>query len=229
MLYLTPSIINDGRRLIISSQGVSFMMLAPVGLERHNTVKVDAVDFQWMFEDQGASDLRFLTALRMNATYPYILPSVYLPSDPRIQVVDAGFRDNYGILSATRFLQVFKDWILENTSGAIILQISSSTKIGQISIDDTKGVIEGFFDPLGIAGKVLTLQEFEHDNSLGFIFDILGKDKFDIVRFIYRPTDKNIEATVSFHITQREKEDIMRAIYLEENQENLQYLKKILK
>jgi hypothetical protein len=229
ILYLTPSIVNDGRRLIISSQGASFMMLPPVGLERENSVVVDAVDFQWLFKEQGAANLNFLTALRMNATYPYILPSVNMPSEPRIQVVDAGFRDNYGILSATRFIQVFKDWIVENTSGVIILQISSSDKTDEISGNDSKGVIEGFFDPLGIAGKVLTLQEFEHDNSIGFIFDLLGKDQFDIIRFFYRPTDKNIEASVSFHITEREKQDILNAINLEENQENLQNLKDILK
>lgn len=229
ILYLTPSIINDGRRLIISSQGASFMMLPPVGLERQNSVVVDAVDFQWLFKEQGAANLNFLTALRMNATYPYILPSVNMPSEPRIQVVDAGFRDNYGILSATRFIQVFKDWIAEHTSGVVILQISSSDKTDEISGSDSKGVIEGFFDPLGIAGKVLTLQEFEHDNSIGFIFDLLGQDQFDIIRFFYRPTDKNIEASVSFHITEREKQDILNAINLDENQENLQNLKDILK
>lgn len=230
MLYLTPSIVNDGRRLIISPQGVSFMMIAPIGVEYHETIRIDAVDFGWLFKNQGASDLRYLTALRMNATYPYILPNVYLPSEPAMQVLDAGFRDNYGIHSATRFIQVFQDWIKANTSGVVIVQISTSLKIEEISASDSKGMIESIFDPIGIASKLLSLQEFEHDNSLGFIYDLLGEGKFDIIRFFYRPTDeKTREAAVSFHITEREKKDILNAINLEENQNNLKKLKEKLR
>ncbi|MDX1943608.1 MAG: patatin-like phospholipase family protein, partial [Saprospiraceae bacterium] len=128
MMYVTPMIVNDARRLVISPQQVSFMMTPPIGTINSDAVEVDAVDFGWLFQNQDAQNLRFLTALRMNATYPYILPNVYLPSNPGIEVMDAGLRDNYGILSATRFIQVFKDWILENTSGVILVQISSSEK-----------------------------------------------------------------------------------------------------
>ena len=60
-------------------------------------------------------NLRMLTALRMNATYPYILPSVWLPSHPVIDVMDAGLRDNSGQETSLRFLNVFKDWINKNT------------------------------------------------------------------------------------------------------------------
>ncbi len=70
----------------------------------------------------------------MNATYPYVLPNVHLPSMPGIEVLDAGFRDNYGIVSAVRFIHVFKDWILKNTSGVVMVQISSSENIENISL-----------------------------------------------------------------------------------------------
>lgn len=213
MMYITPSIVNDARRLVISPQGVSFMMLAPVGYSNPDKVEVDAVDFGLMFKDQDAHNLRFTTALRMNATYPYVLPNVFLPSDPLVEVLDAGFRDNYGILSATRFLQVFKDWILENTSGVIMVQMSSSTKIEEIMASDYNGVIESLLNPLGIAGRVLTLQEYEHDNSLGFVFDLLGHDNFDVIRFIFRPTsNKTEEVSISFHMTEREKADVLYSV-----------------
>ncbi len=229
MLFLTPSIVNDARRLIISPQGVSYMMVAPVARDIPRQVEVDAVDFGWMFHAQKADSLRFLTALRMNATYPYILPNVHLPSNPQVEVMDAGFLDNYGILSATRFIQVFRDWILENTSGVVLVQISSSEKIERITPSGGQGIIESIFNPLGIAGKVLVIQEFEHDNSLGFMFDLLGKDMFHVVRFLYRPSEANkLEASISFHITSREKEDILRAIELEENQASLQRLLHLL-
>ena len=64
----------------------------------------------------------------MNATYPYILPSVWLPTHPVIDVMDAGLRDNYGQETSLRFLHVFKDWINENTSGVLIIQIRAMQK-----------------------------------------------------------------------------------------------------
>jgi len=33
MAFITPSIVNDGRRMIISPQGVSYMTMAPIGIE----------------------------------------------------------------------------------------------------------------------------------------------------------------------------------------------------
>ena len=88
----------------------------------------DAVDFAAMFKDENPMNLRMLTALRMNATYPYILPSVWLPSNPVIDVMDAGLRDNYGQETSLRFLNVFKDWINENTRGVLIIQVRSRQK-----------------------------------------------------------------------------------------------------
>ncbi len=225
MMFLTPSIVNDARRFIISPQAVSYMMIAPVGLDRQNTVEVDAVDFGWMFREQEADSLLFTSALRMNATFPYIMPNVHLPSKPQIEAVDAGFIDNYGLLSATRFVQVFREWITENTSGVVLIQISSSRKIDPITENDNKGVIETIFSPIGIAGRMLSLQEFEQDNSLGFIYDLLGPDYFHYVRFVYNPgRDNKLKASISFHLTNREKEVIKEEIKAEENVENLRKL-----
>ncbi len=77
MMYITPMIVNDVRRLVISPQGVSFMMAPPIGVTTPATVEVDAVDFGRLFRNQNADRLRFLTALRMNATYPYVLLNIY--------------------------------------------------------------------------------------------------------------------------------------------------------
>ncbi|MBX2870521.1 MAG: patatin-like phospholipase family protein [Saprospiraceae bacterium] len=229
MLYLSPSILNDSRRLIISPQGASFMMIAPVAPQHKDVLEIDAVDFQWLFRDKGAKELRFTTALRANATYPYVLPMVHLPTKPGVSVADAGLRDNYGILSATRFLQVFQDWIRENTSGVVLLQISSSEKIEEIPPSDNKGILKKLFNPIGIAGKVLVTQEFEHDNTLGFIYDILGQDNFQVIRFIYRSSrEDELAASVSFHITDREKANVLNAINLPNNQSSLKKLQGFL-
>ncbi len=225
LLFITPSIVNDGRRLVISPIGVSYMMMAPVGFVRKNSVELDAIDFGLVFKEQDADSLRFLTALRMNATYPYILPNVHLPSDPEIEAMDAGFRDNYGLMSATRFIQVFDDWIREHTSGVELVQISSSEKIEEIYSSDKRGVITSLFKPLEIAGQILSLQEFEQDNSLGFIYDLLGEEQFGFTRFMYQPGLNNkIMASISFHITEKEKEVVLEAIEEPDNQAALRRL-----
>ncbi|MFK7932899.1 MAG: patatin-like phospholipase family protein [Saprospiraceae bacterium] len=232
LMFITPSIVDDARRLIISPQGVSYMMIAPLGLEKQGAVGVDAVDFRWLFKNQKADSLCFTTALRMNATYPYVLPNVHLPSEPAIEVLDAGFRDNFGLNSATRFIQIFKDWILENTSGVILVQISSTEKnnvLNESEVTKDNGLIESLFNPIGIAGQIFNAQKFEHDNSIGFVSDILGTDKFDIIRFIYQPTDDaKTSATVSFHITERERQDVLNSFYLPENQEKVKHLINLL-
>ena len=229
MVFITPSIVNDARRLIISPQRVSYMMVAPVGVKNQHSVEIDAVDFGLLFSKQDAQNLRFLSALRMNATYPYVLPNVHLPSAPAIEVMDAGFLDNYGIFSATRFLQVFREWILANTSGAILVQISTSQRIEQIMPSDRNGIIESLVNPLGIAGKVFVRQQFEFDNSIGFIFDLLGHENFQVIRFICHPSrPEQQEASISYHLTRKEKQDVIDAFALPANQESLGELRKAL-
>ncbi|MEO7523547.1 MAG: hypothetical protein ABIT58_05595, partial [Ferruginibacter sp.] len=91
LIIFNSVIKSDGRKMMISSQPLSFMM-KPSFLQRDSTSNPDAVDFSALFSKQQPGNLRILTALRMNATFPYILPNVWLPSEPVIDVMDAGLR-----------------------------------------------------------------------------------------------------------------------------------------
>jgi len=227
MMMITPSIVNDGRRMVISSQPVSYMMVSPIGVENEESVEIDAVDFGRLFEEQNSQNLSFVTALRMNATYPFILPNVHLPSKPEIEVMDAGFSDNYGVKSAVRFVHVFSDWIKENTSGVALVLITGRDRSDDINQSESKGIISNLLHPLGLAGKMMRLQEFDHDTNLGFTYDLLGEDMFDVIRFKYKPSEHNEEASMTFHLTENEKRDIMSAIDEEENQESLKRLQEL--
>ncbi|MBI5916816.1 MAG: patatin-like phospholipase family protein, partial [Bacteroidetes bacterium] len=229
MVFITPSIINDGRRMVISSQPVRYMMAEPAGVKMPGALQVDASDFGYLFAPQGAENLSFTTALRMNATYPYVLPNVYLPSDPPIEVLDAGFRDNFGLKSATRFIHVFKDWIKENTGGVVVVVVRSFDRPHEIGSSKNRGIFETVLDPLGIAFKVMSLQDFEHDNNLGFIYDLLGHGNLEIVRLTYQPSDELKDSPISFYLTKREREDLRRAIGSEESMKSLMRLRELLK
>ena len=228
LMMITPSIVNDARRLIISPQSTSFMTIAPIGVGYPGRVEVDAVEFKRVFNNQSAEHLRFSTALRMNATYPYILPSVHLPSSPQLEVMDAGFRDNFGVKSAVRFIHVFKDWILENTDGVLMIQILGLDHSTKISKNESKGVIQSFFNPLSIAVDVMKLQEYDHDTNIGLLYDVLSPEHFDILRFSYMPDSKETGASMSFHLTNQEKLDIIKSIDIKENRTNLDMVKKMI-
>lgn len=229
MIFITPSIVNDGRRLVISAQPVSYMMVEPAGIAIPHSVEVDAVDFGWLFANQGAPNLKFSTALRMNATYPYVLPNVYLPSDPPIEVLDAGFRDNFGLKSATRFIHVFKDWIKENTDGVVLVVVRAFDRQREIASGKNRGILENILNPLEIAFKVMSLQDYEHDNNLGFLYDLLGPEHFEIIRFTYHPSEELKDSPISFYLTNREREDLMKAIRQPESQKNLERVREVLK
>lgn len=228
MVFITPSIVNDGRRMVISAQPVSYMMVEPAGVAMPHSVEVDAVDFGWLFEKQGATNLEFTTALRMNATYPYVLPNVFLPSDPPIEVLDAGFRDNFGLKTATRFIHVFKDWILQNTSGVVVVVVRAFDRQREITSSKNRGIFENILNPLEIAFKVMSLQDYEHDNNLGFLYDLLGPEHFEIIRFTYHPSEELKDSPISFYLTQREREDLGKAIGGKESLKSLRRIEAVL-
>lgn len=228
MLVVTPFIVNDARRLIISPHNLSYLMRPPDNARRSLQTEIDAVDFRSMFAGQQADSLAFTSALRMNCTYPLILPNVWLPTKPAIEAIDAGFRDNYGLLTVARFVQVFQDWIRENTGGVVIVQMRCFEKIDEIGPSDTKGIVQSLFTPAEAAGSVTTVQDFEQDNVLSLLDDMLGDHNLSMLRFSYRPVRKENEATMSFHLSKREKRDLLEAFNSPDNQATLRALKAVL-
>lgn len=229
MLIASPFVLNDARRMLISPQGLSYLMRPNAG-RLDAQVEIDGVDFGRFFSAQQADSLAFSSAMRMNCTYPFILPNVWLPTIPAVEAIDAGFRDNYGLGLSIRFVHVFKDWIQENTGGVVFVQIRCWNKIHSIDASDDKGVIENLFTPAEAAGGNMTdIQDFEQDNALALLNDALGGNQVEMVRFHYRPVRKNREASLSFHLSRREKLDVLEAYYTADNQASIKALKQILR
>lgn len=228
MMVVSPFVLNDARRMLISPQGVSYLM-KPHDLGRLAAqVEIDGADFGKLFAHQQADSLAFSTALRMNCTYPLILPNVWLPTDPAIEAMDAGFRDNYGITLAARFVHTFRDWIVENTGGVVIVQIRCWQKFDPIAKTDTKGIVHSLLNPVSAAANLTAMQDYDQDNTLALLDDVLGKNKLEVIRFLYQPVRKENEASMSLHLSAREKLDLLRAFYAPENQASLAALKQVL-
>ncbi|MFC4262848.1 patatin-like phospholipase family protein [Ferruginibacter yonginensis] len=208
LIFFNAVIKTDARKLIISTQPVSFMM-KPTSLQNDTTTNADAVDFAQLFKKQDPNDLRILTALRMNATFPYVLPNVWLPSEPVIDVMDAGLRDNYGQETALRFIDNFKEWIKANTSGVLLVQIRDRLDDGWQQPFETKSVTDMIVTPATmLQHNWFKLQDFYQADQFGYFKNELGVNVYKAT-FMYTPQNEDKSAALNFHLSLREKLDVI--------------------
>lgn len=222
MMMFTPIVINDGRTLYLSSTHMSYMTRnqTPDGnLEKGFT----GIEFRRFFEKQWADSLLFTTALRMNASFPFITPYIQLPSNPPLQLIDAGVADNYGIQNAVKFMYVFREWLNQNTSGVLLLQIRDSKKpTDEIPEFKPKTLLEEFLDPISATySSFSNSKEMTNDDYLNFAHSWLGT-KMKFLELEYNPPDSaGIRASLSWHLTDKEIEGIERSLVSEKNQESI--------
>jgi hypothetical protein len=213
--------------MIISTQPVSFLMRPAYDSARVSVMDPDAVDFGAMFSKQEPMNLRLLSALRMNATFPYVLPNVWLPSKPVIDVMDAGLRDNFGQETALRFLFVFRKWIAENTSKVVLIQIRDRKNGGWENPFESDNVSDLITKPmLLLQSNYYKMQEYSQNEtiSLHSIFN----NQFYKLSFQYVPKKDNIGAALNFHLTRREKQDIAEALNNENNKKDFEKFRLLL-
>lgn len=228
LVFLTPFILNDGRRLVISPQPVSWMMRPPSNSLKTNELEIESVDFGRLFSRQNGDDLSFASALRMNCTYPYILPNAHLPTVPVVEVMDAGFRDNFGVLSATRFIHTFKNWIQANTSGIVLVEIRCWPKVNDIPGSDSRGWLTGLLQPAIVTALMTDMQDFAQDEMVASLTDLMGETPVERVLFSYKPLRKSSEVSMNLHLSQRELNDLLGELQSVENQVSMGRLKTIL-
>lgn len=228
LMLFSSVITQDSRKLLISTQPMSFLMKPVYDTNKLSEIEPDAVDYQSMFAGQNPMNLRLLTALRMNATFPYVLPNVWLPTDPVIDVMDAGLRDNYGLETTIRFLQVFRHWIRENTSGVVLLQIRDR-KIAGWEPYESDNITEIATKPmLLLQHNWYKMQEYSQTDLLCLSQEIFGQ-QFYKLSFTYLPKKEDARAALNFHLTRSEKLDINEALFSTNNQQSFQFFKELLK
>ena len=215
-LVYSPTIVNDERSLILGSRGMTFLC----GFDTEG-IEVDGVDAYDLLGEE-AGEIRTLSAIRMSATYPYILPMVHLPTDPPTQVMDAGFRDNFGTALSLRYVEVFHKWMRKNTSGVVLVQIRDTPKDNPIKEPGAKTMLWKLLKPItNLYENMGQIQDYRQDSYFHFLKEKLP---IDIVRFEYEPSDLNKKASLSWHLTAREKNDIKESFFLSGNQKALEEL-----
>ncbi len=227
LMILNSVITRDLKKMVISTQPVSFMMQPEFTDSASSMSGPDAIDFAAMFKNENPMHLRLLTALRMNATYPYILPSVWLPSDPVIDVMDAGLRDNYGQETTLRFLNTFKNWIKENTRGVLIIQIRSMQKGSWATPYKGEGIMSIFTKPFSMLQvNWFRLQDYFQDDEI--TYSQKTDSTFRRVAFMYIPEKEELGATLNFHLTATEKKEVIASAKRKNNQDAFEEVKRYM-
>jgi len=242
MMILTPTIVNDGRKLYIASRPVSFMNYEVTSFPDYQSNKYSGVDFQTVFKNYGGKNLRFLSALRMCATFPYITPNTTLPTEPPLYIMDAGISDNFGLTHATRFLYAFKDWIAANTSGVILLSVRDSPKHAMIPRREGQDIIDAFTQPISsVYNNFEHFQDITSDVLIGYSkswfnngihridIEYEAEDYVTVLQKMDSLRKHNSRASLSWRLTTREKQSIIDNISSEKNQQAIEKLRQLLK
>jgi hypothetical protein len=222
LMIFSPTVINDGRRLWVSSQNLSYIVS-----KRDGNSAYENIDYQTFFKGNNPNSIRFSSVLRASATFPLVMPMITMPTKPEIQLMDAGIRDNYGGKVSVDYLFAMSDWIKKNTSGVIIVETRDTKRILNDESYNDISLMDKITLPFGnMITNFTRTQDFDQEQlmklcSKSFEFPV------DIVTFNLRERSKD-RISLSWHLTKREKKKIANAFYSQENQAMLTKLKKLL-
>ena len=217
-MIFSTAITRDGRKMMISTQPVRFMMQAQVKTNNLTGYDIDGLDFQSFFEKQNAKNLQFLTLLRMNATFPFVLPNVEMPSNPEIDVMDGGLRDNFGHETSSRFIDKFKTWLKENTSKVVIVEIRDRPLQDWGRPYEINSILGLITKPaLLLQNNWFNLQDFYQKDQVNYLLNTLDSQIYKTA-FSYEMPQNSTSASLSFHLTAIEKKGIANSISNPDNQ-----------
>lgn len=205
-MIFSPTIVNDGRRMLICSQDISFIAHSNFKDGPSNS-SMENIEFNSFFTKQDASEIRFTSVLRANATFPFVMPMVTMPTKPSIQLMDAGIRDNYGTKTTTKYLRTLSDWIEKNTSGVLIIQIRDTKNV----LNDERYAEVSFIDKLSLPFNNIyknfpRVQDYNQEELLK-TFNSTCNFPIDIVSYNLRQSE-NDRISLSWHLTTAEKKKI---------------------
>jgi len=217
MMIFSPTILSVGAKLIISPFTHSYLL-------ENQSDNLRDIDFLKTYKDWGADSLRFLSVLRMSASFPYVSPNVSFPGKPRITVLDAGLNDNWGYSLSYNFILSFKDWINKNTGGIIFINIDEAKKF---DYDDKPFIFSNILKPFSfMIGDWSNTQKINYFTMQSSVSKIL-KVPVHLVNFQLLSKEQNL--FLSWHLSKREKKIILESMKQASNQKECENLKKYIR
>jgi hypothetical protein len=225
-LVFAPMLVEDGRRVLISNLNlepiarVSGRMYATSGKLQEHLYSRSAVEFFRLFPD--ADQFLLSTAVRMNASFPYISPAAALPTKPSRRIVDAGYYDNYGVDIAADWIYVHREWIQKETSGVLLIQIrdgisqDAREQVGTEDIQDRpwwqRGIQELSTPPEGAYSALMSSMSFRNDEHISGLSDTFNNAGLGPDRFTTVVIECPVQAELNWSLTSSEVEHIRAGV-----------------
>ncbi|MDA0972336.1 MAG: hypothetical protein O2867_01255 [Bacteroidetes bacterium] len=225
-ILIAPTIINDGRRLLVSNLPLGFMRWDEGLNKRMVDHQQEYVEFGKLFANRNPGATRFLSIIRANATFPYILPQASLPTEPEIQLMDAGIRDNFGFDLTYLFVSSMKEWIQQETSGIVFIKVRDKRKD---IMEEASGnsLLQRLSSPLGnVYGNFTKTHDFVDDALFSQLIRAVDTPIRSFTFQMEQPGSINV--SMSYHLTALEKTIIRSSARSEENQRILLDIKRTL-
>ena len=224
-LIFSPMMVEDGRTLLISNLDLRSVSenRGPILFPPDDLLSRESIEFFRLFPE--ATQFEVGTAARMSASFPYVMPAVPLPTDPPRRVVDAGYYDNFGMVVAASWVFNQLDWLIENASGVVLIQVrdgvSEKARRCEIVPDALPSPIargiQWLTSPLeGGCRRATSSSSFRNDNLITLLNQCFlqgtfgprkqgfGRGYFQTVAFEF-PRD---DVSLSFYLTESEKREI---------------------
>lgn len=114
-IIFSPMLVETGQPLLIGNLDMDLI--------RDDRYQETVEFFNWFPASRDRFKIK--TAVRLNASFPYVAPASALPTRPYRRVVDAGYYDNYGVDLAVAYLSQprLKDWITKYCSGVALVEL----------------------------------------------------------------------------------------------------------
>lgn len=223
LLIPYATLLNDGRKIYFPSRSMSFFSRSQYDL-KSDYPPIDAIDAHHFFQHQSIDKMSINSALRMSASFPGVLPVVHLPSQPKMKVLDAGIRDNYGVEIIVRYLMSLEQVIKEVASEVIVLQIRDTREHWPYISSEPPSLGSIFAPVFTIQKNWNAFQTFRKTYIEELAQQELGRDHFKILNLAYAPEESEKAAPLNFFLTQKQKESILKALYHPNNKKTFQEL-----
>ncbi len=225
-LVFTPTIVEDGRRLVISNLELSGL-LAQAALQverslcRPDSACFTSVSGVQLFAGEGDAyqHLKLSTAARMSATFPWVTSAMELPSEPPRRIVDAGYYDNYGVDLAVQWLRSHEAWFRDHHVPVALIQIRDGqeypkrTRIDQ----DEAGTVARWLSPLGAPVEAFlstwtATMNYRNDAVLGLLADDFSAGSADGCAFTTAVLELSEPAPLNWYLDPGTRKVIERSM-----------------
>jgi hypothetical protein len=219
-----PTINNDGRRLLSGTRSYAFLTKSSKGSKG---AVLESIDLHSFMSEANPERMKLSSMLRMSATFPYVFPNASMPTVPEIEMADAGLRDNFGFVSSVQYVMNFQEWIEENTSGVVILQLRDLLSEIRIRPNPHPSLIQALTSPLGgFYNNWVNIQEYNQEEYRLMLQNQLDVP-LEVLSFEMDPGELG-RVSLSWHLTKREKNAILDSWNTAHNQAVLKRLEELL-